>query len=278
MKWFMGSTRFELSPDERSVWIDVLAAASLNEPPGQIDYFSFEQLSSQFNIELELLERALEKFESYKKIKHNRKKRRIKIINWKKYQSEYQRQLPYRQQVSKKSRLANMEVENSNKVTGRLEGEERRLEVEEKQRIEEIATSNNSPTIFLTSSPLPSISKSLNERKTIKEEFLALLKELRCYPFSESEDSLLFDITVKEHPKINILEQTNKKITWWKDHPDALKANPRNQLLDWFKEEAKFIKRRGPQKIGDIMPEIDNPDHRNWLRQLIEAPPKKRIR
>lgn len=77
LKWFTGSTRFELEPDERGVWIDILARASINEPPGQIDYFSLEQLRHQFNVSLELLERTVKKCEVFKKLKISPKKRKI---------------------------------------------------------------------------------------------------------------------------------------------------------------------------------------------------------
>ena len=70
--------------------------------------------------------------------------------------------------------------------------------------------------------------------------------------------------------QINILKQTEKKIAWWEDHPESLKAKPREKLKEWFKDESAFIKRGGPQKVGEIMPEIKDSDHRKWLQQITE--------
>jgi hypothetical protein len=95
-RWFLGSTRFELSPEQRAVWIDVLARASLNDPAGEFEYYSLEQLAAQFQVSLALVKNSLKRFVEVKKIAHDPKKKSIKILNWGKYQSEYERQKPYR--------------------------------------------------------------------------------------------------------------------------------------------------------------------------------------
>lgn len=97
-----------------------------------------------------------------------------------------------------------------------------------------------------------------------------MLKKCSGYPFKEFEDSLLFDITVNGYPKIDIIKQVKRKIVWWKEHPDAIKSDPRKQLENWFKDEADFQKRGGPQLIGQIMKEVSDPDHRNFFKKLID--------
>ena len=91
-KWFLGSTRWELSPEERSVWIDLIARAGLNDPPGQIDFFSYEQLATLFNVSQQLIHNCIEKFTQFQKIAVNSispTSHTIKILNWDKYQSGY---------------------------------------------------------------------------------------------------------------------------------------------------------------------------------------------
>jgi len=279
-KWFVGSTRWELSLDQRAVFVDLLARASINDPPGQIDYYSLEQLAQQFNVSLELLESTIKRCAEVKKIKYFPKKRKILIVNWKKYQSEYQRQKVYRKQDGHPPKVTKMNDKSCNKVTLRKEGEgeEKRLEIEEKEnkedkKIEESLSLNNNSF----KSPLPSDSKSFNKREmTVKEQFLSMLRNCKGYPFDEIKDSLLFDIIVKDYPNINIIKQTAKKIAWWQEHPDALKANPRGKLQEWFKEESKFRKRGGPQQIGEIMKEIDDQDHRNFLKRFLQENPKNK--
>ena len=46
--WLLGSTRFELNHEERAIFIDILTRAGLNDPPGQINFVSFEQLAQHF--------------------------------------------------------------------------------------------------------------------------------------------------------------------------------------------------------------------------------------
>ena len=121
------------------------------------------------------------------------------------------------------------------------------------------------------SSPLPPNSNSFNEGEmTKKDQFLSMLKVCRGYPFDEVKDALLFDITATECPNINIIEQTKKKIAWWQEHPDAMKADPREQLQKWFEGEAEFQDRGGPQQIGEIMKELEDPDQRNWAKQFVK--------
>ncbi len=75
-RWFMGSSRWELTVEQRAVWVDLLARASINDPPGQINYYSLEQLAQQFNVDLKLLEKAIKRCEEVKKIKHFPKKKK----------------------------------------------------------------------------------------------------------------------------------------------------------------------------------------------------------
>jgi len=274
-KWFIGSTRWELTIEQRAVWVDLLARASINDTPGQIDYFSLKQLADQFNVPLKLLKSTIKRCIEEKKINLLPKKRIILILSWKKYQSEYQRQVPYRKQDRSNSKVTNINDKACNKVTLRKEGEgeEKRkdktiLDKTKGDNSENPITPN--PIKSEVSSPILSNSNSLKETgMTKKEQFLSILRGFKGYPFDEVRDSVLFDIAVKECPGINIIKQTEKKIDWWKSHPKALKANPRGKLQKWFKEEFKFQKRGGPQKIGEILAAVNDPDHRNFLKEAL---------
>jgi hypothetical protein len=288
---------------QRAVWTDFLCLAYLNDPPGQIDFTSFRRLANQLNISQKLLhstiknallngkikviriitdQKTAEKLEDFElscdqldakmiNLEAAREKvglplYAIIIIKWNEYQSEYLRQKPYRKKQGGAGKAGESLTPNSvTRVTSK--GEERRLE-------EIKGEAENPPNENASNSPLPSTSKE--SQKTVKDEFLELLRNCLGYPFEEIKDTLLFDITIKEYPRINILEQTQKKIAWWEGHPDALKADPRKQLKEWFKEESRFKNRGGPQKIGGIMPELNDPDHRRFVAQLLDNPkPKK---
>lgn len=107
-----GSIRYELDPDERGVWYDLLNFTAICNMAGRIcdrDERSFPNsfIANRLNISLELLERTLTKCEEQRRISIDGKG--IKLINWKMYQSEYERQKPYRE--SKRERAAQWEKE-----------------------------------------------------------------------------------------------------------------------------------------------------------------------
>lgn len=278
-KYLWGSTRSELLPDERSVWLDFLCLGSMNF--GVIEYYSRDQLAQQLLISRELLDRAIKKFVKYGKVRRKYNKREKKeiftIVNWSRYQAEYLTKRAKKSGVcEKKERIdetGKSDAENKPTLQER-KGEEIKSEDTIPEEIGE-DESETPKTLDSASSeissPLRSTSNPFSEREmTMKDQFLSILRDCKDYPFDEAKDSLLFDITVTEFPDINILKQTQKKLSWWKDHPDALKANPREQLQKWFEEESEFQERGGPQKVGEIMKELEDPDHRNWAKKFIE--------
>jgi hypothetical protein len=87
-KWLFGSTRIELLPDERSVWLDLLALASKNSGyirANDTTPYPISQLAGLLIISEELLIRTIEKCVQYDKIVKN-PDGTIKIPSWDKYQ------------------------------------------------------------------------------------------------------------------------------------------------------------------------------------------------
>ena len=94
-----GSVRYQLTPEERATWIDLLCFAGLGACPGIISDndlrpYPHSFLANRFNIPLDLLEKTLKKCKDEGRISENSDG--IHITNWSSYQSEYQRQKPYR--------------------------------------------------------------------------------------------------------------------------------------------------------------------------------------
>ena len=101
-----GSVRYQLTPAERSVWIDLLCLAGLSNEPGVIAdndkrAFPHSFLANRLNITPTLLEMTLKKCTAEGRIQENESG--IHIVNWVAYQSEYQRQKPYRERKTQKS-------------------------------------------------------------------------------------------------------------------------------------------------------------------------------
>ena len=95
-----GTTRFEFTAEERGVWYDLLAmAGDCREDgfiaPGQDKGYPLEWIAGTLNIPLELLKRAIDKCVKSGRIEQTLKG--LRVLNWGKYQSEYDRQRPYRE-------------------------------------------------------------------------------------------------------------------------------------------------------------------------------------
>lgn len=100
-----GSIRYQLEADERSVWYDLLNFAAICSEPGIISdrdsrAYPHAFIANRLNVSLELFERSLKKCLEEGRVAEN--DNGIKIVNWSVYQSEYDRQKPYRQAQKKK--------------------------------------------------------------------------------------------------------------------------------------------------------------------------------
>ena len=94
-----GSIRYQLEADERGVWYDLLNFAALCSTPGIISDndnrpYPHSFIANRLNITEELLERSFQKCKDEHRLSEN--DNGIHITNWDSYQSEYQRQKPYR--------------------------------------------------------------------------------------------------------------------------------------------------------------------------------------
>ncbi len=101
-----GSTPKELLPAERWVWIGLLAMAGDSVVDGSVCLsetlgYTNEQLAEILGVSLEVLAAAFSKMTATGKIEID-PKNKISILNWKKYQSEYDRQKSYRTKLQPK--------------------------------------------------------------------------------------------------------------------------------------------------------------------------------
>jgi len=102
-----GSIRYQLDADERGVWYDLIVFSSLCQEAGTIADrdnrpYPHQFIASRLNITEELLERTLDKCKKEGRVSED--DTGVHITNWKYYQSEYERQKPYRQEQKEKKR------------------------------------------------------------------------------------------------------------------------------------------------------------------------------
>ena len=107
-KWLSGTIREE-RPDVRSVWIDLLALAGngLYGDIGEIKLangvgLTDTQIAEILHITKSLWKKSKKRFLESQRIGIT-PKGAIRIINWSKYQSEYERQKPYRRAKSEET-------------------------------------------------------------------------------------------------------------------------------------------------------------------------------
>lgn len=129
-----GSVRWELTPAERSVFIDFLAWAGKSRYPGVIcakkqedsSYFGYplDYIASILVCDPELIKSAIQKCKENNKIRvtitnfNGIDYYTIEIVNWKVYQSEYLRKRPY-----KKTKDDSKSDTSTDKESDTLEGE-----------------------------------------------------------------------------------------------------------------------------------------------------------
>ena len=94
-----GTVRFDLTPAERSIWYDLIILAGACRVPGQISSnettpFPHDYIANLLQVPLDLLQTTLKKLADTGRVSEN--ENGIHIINWSKYQSEYDRQKKYR--------------------------------------------------------------------------------------------------------------------------------------------------------------------------------------
>lgn len=97
-----GSIRYQLNAAERGVWYDLIMFSAICVTPGVISDsdqrpYPHSFIANRLNINEELLKSTLKKCQAEGRITED--EHGIHITNWTAYQSEYDRQKPYRDKV-----------------------------------------------------------------------------------------------------------------------------------------------------------------------------------
>jgi len=164
----------ELIPDERFIWFGFLLLAGDNAMEGKICVteemgFSKEQLASLLKCDTELIKRSIKKMIRYEKIKIN-KNNVIQILNWQKYQSEYQRQRDYREEYKKrKDKRKKSVVTQSNNAKCGIERdieEEEEIDKDKEKNILRKEKEKYLDFVFLTKEEHKKLLKKLGKNRT----------------------------------------------------------------------------------------------------------------
>lgn len=144
-EWLDGTTRFEMTDVQRAFWTDLLAMAGRSRYPGRICAgqtadgsfvgYPLNKFQGLMSEPLDV-EQTFVLFVRTGKVKatvtsEEPKLVMLELLNWDKYQSEYQRQKPYRRAKLQKGDSESYNQSNNTEVEGDVDVEER----EEKKRI-----------------------------------------------------------------------------------------------------------------------------------------------
>ncbi len=129
-----GSIRYQLEPDERGVWYDLLNFSAICAEPGRIADkdgrpYPHSFIANRLNISLELLEKSLKKCIEEGRIREINGGV-IEIRNWGAYQSEYQRQKPYREKKNVYHDVVNLTTEEYKKLVEKFGEEDTKDKIE----------------------------------------------------------------------------------------------------------------------------------------------------
>jgi hypothetical protein len=84
------------------------------------------------------------------------------------------------------------------------------------------------------------------ERKILNE-----LKKVKNYPYNFIDTIEYIRELAVDFPGIDMLDEIQKKLAWWRDNPLTKKSNPHLQLRNWFKNAVKFnAERRQGDEVG----------------------------
>src|SRR5882757_7518023 len=138
-EWLDGTTRFELTPQQRLLWIDLLALAGRSRFPGFIYAgigegdkkvgYPIPYLAGVLQMDEQGTNNALRLLDAHGHITLDEvapEQYVIGIVNWEKYQSEYLRQKAYRKVTTKTTSRLPVEVEVEGDVE--VEGEKKKIQ------------------------------------------------------------------------------------------------------------------------------------------------------
>jgi len=255
-KWLRGSIRGE-NLEVRAVFIDLLALAgdSAYGDDGIIRLapncgFTDEQICKILNINDDVWIRAKKRLCETGRITVNAYNE-IKIVNWKKYQSEYARQKEYRK---KKEQKVTTESYNS-KLQEKLQGERERDIEREREKKENINNNNIYTSV-------------LNRNDTVTNSGQKKVKAKINFNFETEEWENIRELDKQKwkeaYPACDIEIELNQMREWLLSNPNKRKKNYRRFITNWLT--------RSQEKGGTKRKEFEelSPAQRR-LRELREA-------
>jgi len=227
-KWLFGSTRIELSPEERGVWIDLIALASKDDGyirANQGCPYPLEQLAGMLIVPKEVLEKTINKclepnVGKLEKLPDGT----LKIKSWEKYElsKRHKRRIIFKSMSEKADHMS----ENRD-----AKRREEKIREEKKRENNNILALND--TNVSNSEPM-----KRPEKAKINFDF-----SLRAWENITDEDVAIWE---KAYPAVDITQELSKMADWLISNPEKKKKNYRRFITNWLSRTQE----RGGSKAG----------------------------
>ena len=247
-EWIYGDLRSELTTEERALWTDLLAMAALSPEDGVVceskrNGYSVPRLAAILNFSPAFVTETIEKLSGNRlKMITILKRNRIKIRNWRRFQSDYCRQKGYRPKLQPE-----LQGELQPKLHLRSKKEEIEVDIEEESKKESRHTPNTSKQVSSVggvSGHKPSCLPTSDSQETqITEEIttaLSIVWSIRGWPRDEKIDDGLLKTLVVDYPEIDLIPAVRAFHAYCIDKPLGKKSRPRLRLTNWFQTSRKF--------------------------------------
>ncbi len=274
-EWVYGDLRSELTAEERALWTDLLAMAALSPQDGVVceterNGYSFSRLAAILSVSPRFFRKTIEKL-SGKRLKMVTllKRNRIKIRNWRRYQSEYGRQKGYRQKL---------QPELQGDLQPRLHPRSKKVEEEGRYRREKArkgeylasprAGKQVSGVSGVSGREPPCLPASQSKGGEITEEMRAareVVWSIPGWPKDEAVDTGLLKTLSVDYPEVEMVPAVRAFQAYCIDKPLEKKSRPRLRLTNWFQTSRKF-----GQNIRAVRVEIDSSATDKAAREEVE--------
>jgi len=234
-EWIYGDLRTELTIEERALWTDLLAMAALSPEDGVVceskrNGYSVPRLAAILNFSPAFVTETIEKLSGNRlKMITVLKRNRIKIRNWRRFQSDYCRQRSYRQKLQ-----PGLQPELQENLHQRLHPRSKKEEIEGEDRKEKVGKEESKPACLPASGPPKT--ETTEEITTA----LSIVWSICGWPRDETVDDGLLKTLVVDYPEIDLMPAVRAFHAYCIDKPLGKKSRPRLRLTNWFQTSRKF--------------------------------------
>jgi len=264
MKWIRiwteetlrGTTFSELDVKERGIWFSLLVMAGASATPGIVELrkevaYPLEFLAITINCPLEDLKSTLQKLQHYEKVKIL-EDGRIKIVNWDRYQTRYQKYVKPKQETQSEDeddvhiyeQKNDFTYMNANSVSHGLKVDKKEIRCRKDGDKIRRRLDKEGDNIIRTSEK----SKSQKKYSITFNETTKRLEGITPEDIQHWQETF---------PDVNIKAEIKKAEAWLDANPQKRKKNYKRFLVNWFSRQQDKTKSKNPLEVNSPFELLD---------------------